>query len=223
MAALAARMTERRCGDCRLCCKLPSIWETLTLPDGTVQEFKKPEGQWCTHAGPGGCGIYHDARKPIGCRVFSCIWLQGYGPDEARPDRAHAVVSLEEFDGVSQFTIYEARRGAARRPEITQLLVDAHQRKRGARAVRAWMAVHPDPQELRFRYWLGTRKTDLIARSDPSLLPDTPNDGDRERRRLEKILPAEIVAGPHIPHAVLEAAIYEGLRAGLTYEEAGED
>jgi hypothetical protein len=57
-------MTERRCGACSLCCKLPY-----------VREFNKPIDTWCPHARPGhgGCSIYAD--RPHICRTFACGWL----------------------------------------------------------------------------------------------------------------------------------------------------
>ena len=57
-------MTERICGTCSLCCKLPY-----------VAELKKPIDTWCRHARPGngGCSIYRD--RPTSCRGFICGWL----------------------------------------------------------------------------------------------------------------------------------------------------
>jgi len=71
-------MSNRRCGDCQLCCKL--------LP---VAEIDKPALSRCRHQCRAGCAIY--ATKPISCAAWSCLWLQGEdtGP---RPDRAHLAV-----------------------------------------------------------------------------------------------------------------------------------
>src|SRR5215469_13582461 len=57
-------MTERICGTCSLCCKLPY-----------VAELKKPIDTWCRHARPGhgGCSIHRD--RPTSCRGFICGWL----------------------------------------------------------------------------------------------------------------------------------------------------
>ena len=54
---------ERRCGDCTLCCKVM-----------TVEEIKKPNGQWCPHCVTGrGCAVY--ASRPNECRAFLCGYL----------------------------------------------------------------------------------------------------------------------------------------------------
>jgi uncharacterized protein len=57
-------MTERRCGTCSLCCKLPY-----------VRELNKPIDTWCPHARPGhgGCAIYPE--RPPRCRDFICGWF----------------------------------------------------------------------------------------------------------------------------------------------------
>lgn len=69
-------MSERQCGTCGMCCKLPLI-----------VELNKPPGVWCPHAIRGkGCGAY-DTRPEV-CRVFSCNWLGQPNLDDAwRPDR----------------------------------------------------------------------------------------------------------------------------------------
>jgi hypothetical protein len=66
------------CGECMMCCKLPSIEEPL----------HKPENKWCINALPGrGCKIYETRPQP--CRNFHCDWLlqPGLG-DEWKPSRA---------------------------------------------------------------------------------------------------------------------------------------
>jgi hypothetical protein len=57
--------TERRCGSCSLCCRLPSI-----------AALEKPIDTWCMHCRPGngGCSIYAD--RPPACRMFNCGWLK---------------------------------------------------------------------------------------------------------------------------------------------------
>jgi hypothetical protein len=63
--------TKRACGNCMLCCKLPSI-----------AELNKPQGQWCSHAKPGkGCNDY--SNRPSPCRGFYCIWTwdERLGPE----------------------------------------------------------------------------------------------------------------------------------------------
>ncbi len=73
--------TDRKCGDCSLCCKL------LPMP-----ELAKPANKRCKHQRYGkGCAIY--ARRPDSCRTWSCRWLLGEGTDDLpRPDRSHYVI-----------------------------------------------------------------------------------------------------------------------------------
>ena len=73
----------RECGECSLCCKVPS-----------VDELKKPMGRWCEHARIGkGCAIYAD--RPPSCRSFQCMWLMGWGEDRDRPDALKVVLQAE--------------------------------------------------------------------------------------------------------------------------------
>ena len=77
-------MTERICGTCSLCCKLPYI-----------SELNKPIDSWCRHARPGvgGCSIYPE--RPASCRSFMCVWLLGARElgDERFPARCKMIVS----------------------------------------------------------------------------------------------------------------------------------
>lgn len=55
--------SQRRCGDCSLCCKV------LGIP-----ELAKPKDLWCANFTAGtGCRIYPD--RPPSCRDFVCRWL----------------------------------------------------------------------------------------------------------------------------------------------------
>lgn len=206
----------RVCGSCRLCCKLPAVWEEGTHADGTAYEFRKPQGTWCRHAGPGGCAIWGKPEKPIGCRIYSCQWLQGYGPDEARPDRSHAVVSLEMFEGVLQLTIYEDRERAADTPLVREVIVAATAGR--AHVITAWMAVPASLREPRRRILLATGQTQRLLRTPDDVgLPPAPTDVTRERARIDRVLGPGASDRPHIPTAELTEAI---LRSRLTYEDA---
>jgi hypothetical protein len=57
-------ISERRCGECSLCCKLAQ-----------VDELDKPSGVWCRHCAPGrgGCTIYET--RPDVCRNWFCNWI----------------------------------------------------------------------------------------------------------------------------------------------------
>src|SRR5258705_4199365 len=57
-------ISERRCGECSLCCKLAQ-----------VDELDKPSGVWCRHCAPGrgGCTIYET--RPDVCGNWFCNWI----------------------------------------------------------------------------------------------------------------------------------------------------
>jgi len=77
-------LAGRDCGDCTACCTVL----TVDTPD-----FRKPAGTPCRHLAGHGCGI-HAERPPI-CRSWFCAWRRVAAmPDEARPDRAGLLVSL---------------------------------------------------------------------------------------------------------------------------------
>jgi hypothetical protein len=86
-------MTESLCGNCSVCCKIPSI-----------PEINKPSNTWCHHYAKGvGCSIYQD--RPQVCRDFKCYWLQGvlagYSKNQTgpRPDKSKVFVLEFERDG----------------------------------------------------------------------------------------------------------------------------
>lgn len=85
---------DRTCGNCRLCCKLLAVGREELMDD-----FKKPQGEWCYYSSEGGCSIY-DAR-PVDCAEYWCTWLRGVFPEDCRPDRVKVVISLEEGKDVT--------------------------------------------------------------------------------------------------------------------------
>jgi hypothetical protein len=63
MEMTPAVIEGRRCGTCTLCCKVM-----------TIEELRKPNGQWCPHCVKGrGCAIYSD--RPNECVRFQCGYL----------------------------------------------------------------------------------------------------------------------------------------------------
>jgi hypothetical protein len=76
-------MTERRCNECTLCCKL--------LP---VLEINKGANVRCVHQrATKGCAIYRKENFPMSCAVWSCVWLvDPNAKDLSRPDRSHYVI-----------------------------------------------------------------------------------------------------------------------------------
>ena len=108
-------MTERKCGDCQLCCKLLPmkqndshnyrVRETLSqmVLAGIAHasdvhsiraDFDKPAGARCPYQKRRvGCAIYD--KRPFGCRYWNCRWLVNDDTDDlSRPDRSHYVIDL---------------------------------------------------------------------------------------------------------------------------------
>ncbi|MDD3289118.1 MAG: YkgJ family cysteine cluster protein [Alphaproteobacteria bacterium] len=77
----------RECDGCSICCRLPGIEDP---------ELSKPPYVSCEHCGSGGCGIYES--RPKICREWFCLWRRlKEMPDDARPDKIGAMVSLEHY------------------------------------------------------------------------------------------------------------------------------
>lgn len=124
----------RTCGDCNLCCKLTPIWEiSREHPEWTLD---KRRNKWCPHAEPGkGCAIYHEERRPVGCRLWRCEWMRGFGTEADRPDRIGYVISIERNRGLGwTATVY------LQRPREKY---SADRRNRLQRMLRAIMTRHP--------------------------------------------------------------------------------
>lgn len=66
------------------CCKALEI--------DTPETGHKLPGVPCRHLTSAGCGIYHD-RPPV-CRQFTCLWLQGWGEPNERPN----LINLLAYD-----------------------------------------------------------------------------------------------------------------------------
>lgn len=59
-------------------------------------ELEKPHNVACEHVGTS-CGIYDT--RPRSCRAFECLWLQGHGRPEHRPDQLGITLDLTVKDG----------------------------------------------------------------------------------------------------------------------------
>lgn len=131
--------SQRRCGDCQLCCKLLPMQASArhkahrtvatmveagvaSLSDfaGMIEEFEKPAGARCPHQRHGkGCSVY--AKRPFGCRTWNCRWVQKDDTaDLPRPDRCHYVIdSLPDF-----VTAVDNTTGKHTRVPVIQVWVD---------------------------------------------------------------------------------------------------
>ncbi len=77
-------MIARTCGECSACCKTHGVLSLL-----------KPAQVMCKHCTSAGCGIY--LSRPIECRHFKCLWLEGMGSDLCRPDKTGVVGENRPF------------------------------------------------------------------------------------------------------------------------------
>lgn len=75
---LAAKLRERSCGSCQVCCEILGVDEI------------KPPNEKCVHQGPGGCAIYDG--RPATCATFLCAWRVGLLAKGDRPDRIGVMV-----------------------------------------------------------------------------------------------------------------------------------
>lgn len=129
-----ANATQRRCGDCQLCCKL--------LP---TPEIGSPANERCQHQKHGvGCAIYE--RRPMSCQLWSCGWLID-GPDLPRPDRSHYVI-----DTIPDYITIQPHDGSE--PEhipVVQVWVDpAYRDAHRAPSFRRWLDQLGMPAMIRY-------------------------------------------------------------------------
>lgn len=106
-----ARKETRRCDGCTECCTILG-----------VVELHKPMMTRCRHEMVGGCSVY--AHRPETCAEFLCLWREGWGTDEMRPDKCGFMLWVQEqpevyryaqgFDRVPPLVVvaYEAEAGA---------------------------------------------------------------------------------------------------------------
>lgn len=71
-----------------------------------ISEIKKPVGEWCPHCKPGagGCQIYE--KRPTSCHDFACFWLAGVMPEDARPDKIRAMLTMADPENSNVITMW---------------------------------------------------------------------------------------------------------------------
>lgn len=121
-------MSERRCNECTLCCKLLPVRELKKLAN-TRCEFQRASR---------GCVVYQDPKKfPRSCGLWSCNWLADpHAKGLHRPDRSHYVIDpspdyieIDRNDGsprerasVLQVWVDPNHKGAYRDPALLDYL-----------------------------------------------------------------------------------------------------
>lgn len=98
----------RKCGGCTACCFTHSIYA-----------LAKPAKRWCPECSVGGgCRIY--ATRPDECKTYECMWLEGYGLDQHRPDRMHVVAQVRSAHPVGRVLwLFELRDRALRAETVS--------------------------------------------------------------------------------------------------------
>lgn len=82
--------TGRKCGNCTACCIYLGI-----------EELKKPTTVKCKHLrGPAHihkrCSIYRN--RPVSCSEYTCVWLDGWGPEELHPIKSGMLITFYDSD-----------------------------------------------------------------------------------------------------------------------------
>jgi uncharacterized protein len=151
-------MTERICGACSLCCKLPY-----------VAELNKPIDTWCRHARPGngGCSIYPD--RPTSCRGFFCGWLSDelMVGDEWFPAHCKMIISRAAEKGFLIIVDPAYPNAWRREPYYGQLLALAQRNLVKIRVGRRFIGLNADGSEeqvTRTQAWIEGRPEHALIR-----------------------------------------------------------
>jgi len=186
----------RTCGSCRLCCKLMAVYEQGTEPE--PYRFIKHGARWCEHSTAAGCGLYHDALRPITCRTFRCLWLRGNLPLAHDPQSIQCVFSIQtQWLSTSPtgkggddvvLVVSENRPLASRDPRVRASISGV---LASVPYVAGWMLQAFGERHPSLMTWRNGQQG-LIVRDADS--PIDPADGDDERRFLRIVHGGEVPA-----------------------------
>lgn len=104
-----AEKHHRTCGDCMTCCTAIG-----------VEELGKPYAYPCHHLCDHGCSIYQN--RPDSCVRYGCVWLDGWGGPNMRPDKSGVIVTFHNSHTL-ELAIFELRPGAAKNAVVKQWCV----------------------------------------------------------------------------------------------------
>ncbi len=104
------QQTTRSCGTCRGCCR-----------PFDIKAIGKRGTGWCVHSTPcNGCSIY--STRPTACKEYTCIWLDGLGKEEDKPELLGVVQNLHDFvlagREITVLNLWEIEEGALKKPRI---------------------------------------------------------------------------------------------------------
>ena len=132
------RAASRSCGPCSLCCTVLR-----------VDELEKRAGTNCEHQCFGGddgdqwgCAIH--ASRPLICRRYECLWLQGGLEEDERPDKTGGIVDLETVGVGLRLGIREVHRGAFDASPTLQAIADRYRSEMPVRITDAEDVMNPD-------------------------------------------------------------------------------
>lgn len=86
----------RECGECSTCCYLAEV---------EFSSYKKPAHKRCLEVidnpsqRKGSCKIYGQACRPTICNTYKCLWLEGAGEPDDRPDNSGVMLSVNDMNG----------------------------------------------------------------------------------------------------------------------------
>lgn len=84
-----AKAARRKCGDCQACCTAL-----------TIHAITKPAQTRCPNQCAAGCAIYKE--RPSECSTYLCMWRQGWGEEDDRPDKLGAVLDVAANRGLRE-------------------------------------------------------------------------------------------------------------------------
>lgn len=88
---------NRSCGECQACCEVIG-----------VEELQKPYSTKCEYQCASGCSNYEG--RPESCQRYHCLWREGYGNEEDRPDKLGVLLQVENPSGDGFWIdLYETR------------------------------------------------------------------------------------------------------------------
>jgi hypothetical protein len=77
-------MLQRSCGECRECCTAMAVGE---IGKGWYEK--------CARLSESGCDIY--GSHPTSCKDYHCLWLDGWGGEDDRPDKLGVIAGYGLF------------------------------------------------------------------------------------------------------------------------------
>ncbi len=116
-------LKSRQCGECTLCCE-----GTLSANIfGEEIYYGSKPCMFLNKLGVKGCSIY-EMNRPKVCSEYRCVWLQGYLPDEYRPDKINMIVHFVIEDDIHYKIIPRpGTKDPVMREKIKKIMTDTYE------------------------------------------------------------------------------------------------